>query len=534
MLCGVRQGCPISPLLFAAAVDVLLRILQKRVPGGIFRAFADDIGAVLEDWDRDQPIVEQVFREFAVMSGLELNIRKTVLIPLWEGGGSGAQHSLAARGSEWSNIGISDAGTYLGFVVGPGRGETAWDKPLKKFRKRCSTWGKLGLGLSFGTMAYNTFSASTLSFIAQLLAPSAAVFKAESEGIPNFLPGPYQWCMPEDTFYLKESWGQSYSFKCMEFTSAAAKIRVKHMHDSNRRNGDNINPKSIAEMANHIRSPNSYNNYPSRGYIWKDWYKSCFARVLAENEECLRIEGFRVEEALSAIAGGGAPWTPKQELKQRKLLQKYTTNWISKHSSPNIHYRLRDKIERWCESFGNHLGWGLPGPPAQIASRIIRNLQELPHVVAPKVRAAMFRTLFNGWCTERRFQRRWGPRNTCFLGCGGGAEDSFEHYCRCPCSLHILRSRLHISIPPCKAMSFFMMNDPHCDNREFLICSALINYASYMATNLFRNTGKPRNWEVAIDAMGQFIKQGAAGHRISASFLNERWASPMVHLYADQ
>ena len=532
MLCGVRQGCPISPLLFAAAVDVLLRILQKRVPGGIFRAFADDIGGVLEDWDRDQPIIEQVFKEFAGMSGLELNIKKTVLIPLWETGDSDMRRFLSDSGSQWGNMSIENSGTYLGFVVGPGRGDRAWAKPVQKFLRRCHSWGNLGLGLSFGTLAYNTFAASTLAFIAQLHAPSAAVYQAEAQGIPKFLPGPHQWCTNGDAFYLKESWGQNFSFKCMEHTASAAKTRVKYMHDKNRRSGNNLNPSSIRQMAGLVRDPHSCCEYPNRLALWRVWYESCFARTLQENEESLRNRGFQVEEALSAIAGGGAPWTRRQEHKQKSSIQKYTTNWIKKKEAPDPHNRLREKIHRWCECYGNHLGWGLAGPPARIATRIIRHLQELPQLVAPKVRAAMFRTLFNGWCTERRFQRRWGPKNTCMLGCGGGAEDSIEHYCRCPCILHVLKSTLHVSIPPSRAFSFFLMCDYHCDIRDNLISGVLMNYASYMATNLFRNTGIPTSRDVAVDALVQYIKQGAISHRTSASFFNQRWATPIYYIDA--
>ena len=89
MECGVRQGCPISPLLFAASIDVLLRYIIHSLKNrdgvsvrGTIRAFADDIGAVIEDWDHDGPQLEASFREFATMSGLELNIPKTIAIPL--------------------------------------------------------------------------------------------------------------------------------------------------------------------------------------------------------------------------------------------------------------------------------------------------------------------------------------------------------------------------------------------------------------------------------------------------------------------
>ena len=46
--------------------------------------------------------------------------------------------------------------------------------------------------------------------------------------------------------------------------------------------------------------------------------------------------------------------------------------------------------------------------------------------VPPRVKAALVRTWFNGWCTGRRFQRQ---DCSCIFGCS--AEDSIEHYSEC-------------------------------------------------------------------------------------------------------
>ena len=80
--------------------------------------------------------------------------------------------------------------------------------------------------MQYADFAYATYVLPTLSFIAQLRAPSPEVLGAESQALRGMLPGPYQWCIEEDLFYLAEVYGQSRSFPSVMHVCRAAQKRV--------------------------------------------------------------------------------------------------------------------------------------------------------------------------------------------------------------------------------------------------------------------------------------------------------------------
>merc|ERR1712015_476092 len=97
---------------------------------------------------------------------------------------------------------------------------------------------------------------------------------------------------------------------------------------------------------------------------------------------------------------------------------------------------MRQKLQRWKiavttnHARHHHQLGALTHTPRWNADHATRNLRRLHQLVAPRVVAACWRTIWNGWHTHRRWQKRNDNTNKCMLGCPT-SEDSIEHYRFC-------------------------------------------------------------------------------------------------------
>jgi len=190
------------------------------------------VGLVLEDLPRDLQVVRRIFEDFGHVSGLHLNLPKTVIIPLGDSQPEEVQASLQSQGDPWAAIACAGWGMYLGFATGPAKANHSWDKATTSMMSRSLLWPWSSLGMQFAAYAYNIFVLSAALFVAQLEDPSPSILALEKTCLARAVPGPHRWCSAADLHYLRCAFGFPHQFRSLSVMSAASQIRVSMWEDA--------------------------------------------------------------------------------------------------------------------------------------------------------------------------------------------------------------------------------------------------------------------------------------------------------------
>ena len=279
---------------------------------------------------------------------------------------------------------------------------------------------------------------------------------------------------------------------------------------------------------------------------WADWYSRAFALTVEDTFQWFtrhicpiddlfdhsaepeyddeRDDEGNISETLETPTRASEP---AQRLRPQKDLQRRAYLKLLAHEAPHPTHRIRHKFTRWdLQRVAVH-----PPPPGTScrcntpswqARRALANLRLPPSLVPPRVCSAVFSTLWNSWCTCRRCQQRHSPQSRCALGCGGDAEDSIEHYCRCPVTKHALERRLNLRQSEYANLHSFLLCNGNIRTLEELTSIALLIYAVYNATNHYRRNALGQDTDVH-DAIAQWIREGAKRHGRATRTLDNRW-----------
>ena len=409
----------------------------------------------------------------------------------------------------WRLMDVDLSGKYLGFEEGPGKGDKSWNKAGDKFTQRANAWSKLGAGLQFSTIAYNTFCTTVLSYIGQLEHPPVDVYGREKQALRRMAPGPGNWITPQDCWHLKESYGLSKSFDSLELVAWAAKIRVIM-----------VEGERVRKLAARVKEAILSSEYLGRRIAWKDWYDRSHVLVLQKALDDFECRGMTIQAVQKQMVGHGRPWK-KEELAQiKKVFQRRIKARLLQADGHKAVNRLRNKMARWKLDKSGRVEM-LPG---KVAPRVLFRLSTLQRTVAPRVAAACFGTIWNRWCTGRRFSRE-GP---CVFGCTLPAHDSIEHYVYCAAVHRVARNALRLDIKKSEALEWFVLAHLGLSDEENLICIAILVYAVYNSTNTLRKIGK-FDPQLANDTMEQNILEAVRGHPASETILNGSWVQDNQH-----
>jgi len=142
---GLRQGCPLSPLLFNILIADLEEDLSRVKWGGLrlgekriwSLAYADDVVLVAENENEMRSMIEKLER-YIDRKGLEVNTEKTKILRFRKGGGRWKEYKWLWKGKM---IGEVKEFKYLGYVFQRNGGQEAYIKD--RIRRAAAVMGQI-------------------------------------------------------------------------------------------------------------------------------------------------------------------------------------------------------------------------------------------------------------------------------------------------------------------------------------------------------------------------------------------------------
>ncbi|KAL4302374.1 hypothetical protein GQ457_10G006520 [Hibiscus cannabinus] len=184
---GLRQGCPLSPLLFNLVREGLSALIHKAMEVGVLKGvqvgnsslkishiqFADDL--LLFGYAKEEEVLnmKRLLRIFGLCSGLKLNLEKTKLF------GVNVDRARLDRWAEKVNCSCESLPTvYLGLPLGVLRNaKEIWEPIIQKVQKRLDGWMRTN---NTETLAKSVLSSLPIHYLSIFQMPASIAAKLNS------------------------------------------------------------------------------------------------------------------------------------------------------------------------------------------------------------------------------------------------------------------------------------------------------------------------------------------------------------------
>ncbi|OWZ04937.1 reverse transcriptase [Phytophthora megakarya] len=193
---GIRQGCPLAPMLFVLAIDALYRAIDNhgelrgvtlqsdagtvdlRVSG-----YADDTAIFLQTAE-SMPQLLDLLSNFGAASGLQLNQSKTMVVAL----SSEGPRSCSPLPAPLQYLNRQDHGRYLGIYVGSKvDSEVSWTKAEQQLQVRVTLASRKLLTVDQRSQVATAVIVPKLLYVGQHAWPSPGTVRRLERKIKNFI-----------------------------------------------------------------------------------------------------------------------------------------------------------------------------------------------------------------------------------------------------------------------------------------------------------------------------------------------------------